>query len=46
MSDPSHLPAPAPGIDPLADGVRQRAFFDLAGTVEDIIRLHEDLVSS
>lgn len=30
----------------LADGVRQRAFFDLAGTVEDIIRLHEDLVSS
>ena len=30
----------------LAEGVRQRAFFDLAGTVEDIIRLHEDLVSS
>jgi hypothetical protein len=29
----------------LADGVRQRAFFDLAGTVEDIICLHEDLVS-
>lgn len=27
----------------LADGYRERAFFDLAGTLEDIIRLHEDM---
>jgi hypothetical protein len=30
----------------LADGVQQRAFFDLADTVEDIIRLHENLASA
>jgi hypothetical protein len=30
----------------LADGVEQRAFFDLADTVEDIIRLHENLASA
>jgi hypothetical protein len=30
----------------LAGGVEQRAFFDLADTVEDIIRLHENLVSA
>lgn len=27
----------------LADGLRQRAFFDLADTLEDIIRIHENL---
>ena len=30
----------------LADGVEQRAFFDLADTVENIIRLHENLASA
>jgi len=30
----------------LADSVEQRAFFDLTDTVEDIIRLHENLASA